>query len=123
MAIFSKGLDTISKNDFLIILKKGDFVLYEDKIMKKVFIFIVVAIILALIIGAIAFYRNNTNPSGTTSPNTGGTKLSTNINEEAAENRIASILENQTVETEISAFSTKILDDTPGRLNVTKKLK
>ena len=87
--------------------------------MKKLFIFIAIATILALIIGVIAFNNNNDNVSKQQS----ATKLSVSINEENAENRIANILESQNevkeevTETEISAFQTEILDDTPARLN------
>lgn len=82
--------------------------------MKKLFIFIAIAAIFALIIGVIAFNNNNDNVSKQQS----GTRLSTDVNEENAENRIANILEgqNEVAETEISSFQTEILDDTPGRL-------
>ena len=83
--------------------------------MKKFFVFIVIAAIVALIIGIVAYNNNNNN----TSQDQSGTRLSADINEENAENRIANILEaqNQVTETEISAFQTEILDDSPGRLN------
>ena len=88
--------------------------------MKKFFIFIAIVAIIALIIG-IAIFFNSNNTADFEAPS--GTRLSSNINEENAENRIRSIIENQNEirqeeakETEISAFSTNILDDSPGRL-------
>lgn len=86
--------------------------------MKKFFIFIVIAVVFALIIGIIAYNNNNNNGN----QNQGGTRLSANVNEENAENRLANILEDQNesrepAEKEISSFATEILDDSPGRLN------
>ena len=109
MAIFYKDWEMINKNILF------NFLFYRrENMMKKLFIFIVIIAVFALIIGFIAYNNNNS-----TSQNQGGTRLSTNVNEENAENRIANILESQSqvTETEISSFQTKILDDTPGRLN------
>ena len=82
--------------------------------MKKILIFIVIAVVFALIIGVFIYNNNNTTSQGQS-----GTRLSANVNEEDSENRIANIIESQSqiTETEISAFQTEILDDTPGRLN------
>lgn len=92
--------------------------------MKKriITIIIIIAIIIAIVSAIIAFNNNNTNTNP--SYDNGAARLSRNVNEEREVNRIASIVEHQNEimqeankETEISGFATKILDDTPARLN------
>ncbi len=93
--------------------------------MKKRTITIIITVVIVLsIVTAIIAFNNNNSPNNNSNPNAGGTRLSTDVNEEMAENRIAYIVEHQneiieekSKETEISNFSTKILDDTPARLN------
>ena len=92
--------------------------------MKKYWIFILIAIILLLIVGTILVFNNTNQNSGVTQYDISGQRLSTNVNEDIIENRIAriaeyqnEITEKQSQQKEISSFSTEILDDTPSRLN------
>lgn len=103
--------------------------------MKKNVILIGIVIIVLVIIVGILIY-NNVNKNGTnTESNTNITasRISTNVNEESAENRIANVLQNKneilansllnegvesniSKEKEISSYSTTIKDKAEGRL-------
>ena len=86
--------------------------------MKKSLIYLLIVLIIIGIIVFVVFnfIQNNNQNNHNQNPIT-GQKTSTNINEKNAENRIANIIQNASKETEISSFSTKILDDTPSRVN------
>lgn len=101
--------------------------------MKRFLIFIVLAIVIVLIIGAIVFLSQDANSSNPNSYSEGNsisntssftnTSNDTNVNEEIAENRISNIIENKneimsniTNETELSSFATTIKDKEEGRL-------
>ena len=88
--------------------------------MKKSFIIFVIVSILAIIIvvSIIMFFANNSK-NNTNLPNPSASRLSTNVNKEIAENRVSSIIEQANLtpkETEISSFTTQLLDDTKGRV-------
>lgn len=99
--------------------------------MKRSLIFIIFAIVIVLIIGAIVFNSQNANSSNPNSYSEGNsisnsftnTSDDTNVNEQIAENRISNIIENKneimsniTNETELSSFATTIKDKAEGRL-------
>lgn len=90
--------------------------------MKKYIIWIIIAII---VIGIISFFvfNNNDNNESNPSQDFSGSRTSTDINEEYAENRVSSILENSNAilqnnskEQELSSYSTIIKDNSSGRL-------
>ena len=92
--------------------------------MKRYKILIFIAILVILIFIIIGYFKksNDTNNNQNIS-NTSGSKISVNINEEHAENRISNILQNQneiiqnsSTEKEISSYATTIKDKSAGRL-------
>lgn len=92
--------------------------------MKRYKILIFIAILVILIFIIIGYFKksNDTNNNQNIS-NTSGSKISVNINEEHAENRISNILQNQneiiqnsSTEKEISSYATTIKDNSAGRL-------
>lgn len=92
--------------------------------MKKNVILIGIVIVVLIIIVGILIY-NNVNKNDTnikSNNNITASRISTNVNEESAENRIANILQNNhtetniSKETEISSYSTTIKDKAEGRL-------
>ena len=101
--------------------------------MKKNKILIGVIIIIVLVLIIAVFIYNNNNNGNTNNKNTNtnlennanvtASRISTNVNEEQAKNRIANILQNQNEiiknisnEKEISMYSTTIKDKSSGRL-------
>ena len=101
--------------------------------MKKNKILIGVIIIIVLVLIIAVFIYNNNNNGNTNNKNTNtnlennanvtASRISTNVNEEQAKNRIANILRNQNEiikntsnEKEISMYSTTIKDKSSGRL-------
>lgn len=101
--------------------------------MKKNKILIGVIIIIVLVLIIAVFIYNNNNNENTNNKNTNTnventsnittSRISTNVNEEQAKNRIANILQNQNEiikntsnEKEISTYSTTIKDKSSGRL-------
>ena len=91
--------------------------------MKRYFILIFIPIILVLIFVWTGYNKNDKQNIQNTNNTSAGTRISTNVNEQNAENRISNILqnetlpqENKTTETEISSYSTVIKDKSAGRL-------
>ena len=90
--------------------------------MKRYFILIFIPIILVLVF-VFTNYNKNDESNIQNMNNTSATRISTNVNEQNAENRISNILQNETLsqetktkETEISSYSTVIKDNSAGRL-------
>ena len=96
----------------------------KNKILISVVIIIVVVLIIAIFI-----YNNNNNNTNNINTNSEintniiTSRISTNVNEEQAKNRVANILQNQneiiqntSTEKEISTYSTTIKDNSSGRL-------
>ena len=95
---------------------------------NKILIGVVIIIVVVLII-AIFIYNNNNNNTNNINTNSEintniiTSRISTNVNEEQAKNRVANILQNQneiiqntSTEKEISTYSTTIKDKSSGRL-------
>ena len=95
---------------------------------NKILIGVVIIIVVVLII-AIFIYNNNNNNTNNINTNSEintniiTSRISTNVNEEQAKNRVANILQNQneiiqntSTEKEISTYSTTIKDNSSGRL-------
>ena len=98
----------------------------KNKILIGVVIVIVVVLIIAIIIYNNSNKKNSTNKNTNSENNTNITtsRISTNVNEEQAKNRVSNILQNQneiiqntSTEKEISTYSTTIKDKSSGRLN------
>lgn len=96
---------------------------------NKILIGVIIIIVLVLIIAVFIYSNNNNgnaNNKNTNIENTSNittSRISTNVNEEQAKNRIANILQNQneiikntSTEKEISTYSTTIKDKSSGRL-------
>ena len=97
----------------------------KNKILIGVVIVIVVVLIIAIIIYNNSNKKNSTNKNTNSENNTNITtsRISTNVNEEQAKNRVSNILQNQneiiqntSTEKEISTYSTTIKDKSSGRL-------
>ena len=97
----------------------------KNKILIGIVIIIVVVLIIAIIIYNNSNKKNltNKNTNSENNANVTASKISTNVNEEQAKNRVANILQNQneiiqntSTEKEISTYSTTIKDNSSGRL-------